>query len=169
MQPNESCSDTSELPVAQELRSLAHQARKGDASALQRLRTLLDSHRAAWQHIGDLDRLVVRSWVDLLAGGDPLTSESIHRKAEDMRQQLEGEKPSPIERMVAAQVVTSWLELAHAQTQAARGTQLLRQTESAQKRFLAALKALATLRAGLASGLLPTQQPRVFDAGKVRA
>src|SRR5262249_40531051 len=65
--------------------------------------------------------------------------------------------PTALESLVSGQVVACWLELAHAQHQGAEGGNAfhLKRAESAQRRFLAASKTLAALRALLPGGLAP--------------
>jgi hypothetical protein len=141
-------------------------ARAGDASVLPRLGEVLDGHPEVWRHGGDLERAVVRAWAELLGGGDPLSMEAIRRKADELRSQLAGEAPTPLERLLVGLVVSTWLEVQHAQGQAAGSArasgkaarQDLRRSESAQRRYLAAIRTLTTVRALLPRGLLPVAQ-----------
>jgi hypothetical protein len=149
--------------VLDELKQLGAKAKAGDASVLPLLRQLLDEHPEVWEYAGDLDRIAVRSWIALLAGQDPLSAETIQRKAEHLRAELEGDKPTPLERLLVRQVVVCWLEMTHAQMQmAAPGKTTpgqagynLRRTESTQRKYLAAIKTLITVRAVMPRGLLP--------------
>jgi hypothetical protein len=136
---------------------------------LPRLRAILDEHPELWQHAGDLEKVVVRAWVELLAGGDPLSAEAIRRKADQLRAELEGDNPSPLERLLVGQVVSHWLEMSHAQVASANPGKAtlvqagynLRRTESAQRRYLASIKVLATLRALVPRGLFPVDHLRL--------
>jgi hypothetical protein len=149
-------------PVVAELRGLAQQAKAGDATALPRIRAILDKHDEVWQAAGDLERVVTRAWTELL-GDDPLGAEAVKRRAEQLRQQLEGDGPTPLESLLVGQVVCCWLEVAHAQFKMAdpgrtpmkEAAFYLKQAESVQRRYLAAIKTLTTLRALVPQGLLP--------------
>jgi hypothetical protein len=173
MEPETSCKVPAEPAVLPELRELVSQAKAGNASVLPRLRHLLDAHPQIWQHTGDLEQVVVRAWTELLAGPDPLALEALRRKAEQLRADLEGDGATPLERLLVGQVVSSWLEMSHAQVQVAepgsttlgQASHNLRRAESAQKRYLAAIKTLTTVRALVPRGLVPVNHLRLHDPG----
>lgn len=163
-----------EPAVGAELRSLVQKAQAGDVSVLPRLRQILDTHPEIWQHGGDLEKIVVRGWVDLLSGNDPLSKETVLRKAEQLRADLEGENPAPLEKLLVGVVVSNWLELSHAQlNSAAPGEKLrgqagynLKRAESVQRRYVQSMRMLATVRSLLPRGLLPTNHLRAFDPSR---
>jgi hypothetical protein len=111
MPPGEPPTTALEPPVVAELRALVEKARAGDVAALPRMRGLLDSHPEIWERIGDLEQVAVRAWAELLVGDDPLTREAVRRKAEGLRAELEGDAPTPLERLLVGQVVSTWMEL----------------------------------------------------------
>jgi hypothetical protein len=155
--------------VLTELRALSDQAKRGNALALARLRALLDEHPEVWQHAGDLEKIVARAWLELL-GDDPLTTAAVRRRAEKLRSELEGESPTALESLLVGQVVSCWLEMAHAQLKAAadgvpvaQASYNLKRAESAQRRYLAAMRTLATLRALLPEGLVPLNQVQLHE------
>src|SRR5262245_14611258 len=104
-----------EPPVVAELRDLVRRAKAGDVNVLPRMRAILDEHPEVWQTVGDLERIVVRAWAELLGGDDPLSVEAVRRKAAQLRAELEGDAPTPLEKLLAGQVVSGWLEMSHAQ------------------------------------------------------
>jgi hypothetical protein len=146
-----------------EFRELVRRARGGDVSALPQLRAALVAHPEVVDHVGDLERVVVRAWAELLGGGDAVSTEAVRQKAEQLRAELEG--------LLVGQVVAGWLEMSHAQLQAAdagkvtppHATFRLKRAESAQRRYLAAIKMLTAVRALLPRGLLPANPPRLFE------
>src|SRR5262245_51764440 len=158
-----------EPAVVAELRTLVQKAKAGDVSVLPRMRAILDDHPEVWQAVGDLERVVVRSWAELLGGDDPLSVEAVRRKAERLRAELEGDNPTPLERLLAGPVVAGWLEMSHAQVKMVDpgGSTLgqagftLRRAEQTQKRYLAAVRTLATVRHLLPRGLLPVSHLRL--------
>ena len=162
-----------EQSVVSELRALVHRAKSGEAAALPRLRALLGEHPEIWEQAGDLERMVVRVWTALLSS-DPLTTEALRHKADKLRADLEGENPAPLESLLAGQVVSCWLEMGHAKLKTAesegntvsQATFNLKRAESAQRRYLAGIKTLATLRALVPEGLVPTRDLRVFEPAK---
>jgi hypothetical protein len=56
---------------------------------------VLDAKPEIWQTIGDLQRLVEKSWIDRIAGTDLLTGQSIRRQLEKLKKGLAGPTPSP--------------------------------------------------------------------------
>lgn len=150
--------------------SLVERAMRSDASVLPRIRALLDRHPEIWSHVGDAARYVEAAWLDRMAGDDALVRESILRQADQLRQDLAGPHATRAEQMLVDLAVNNWLEVQYSQyvlAAAAGGSIMqanhrLRKGESAQKKFLGALKALATLRAVLPEGLAPSNSLRVY-------
>jgi hypothetical protein len=150
------------------------QAKKGDVNALPRLRVLLDEYPIVWEHVGDLERIIVRAWTEQLAGRDPASFEVVTRKTEQLRAELQGDDPTPIEKLLVGQVVSTWLEMTHAQVMMADAGKLpqnqarffLQRAESVQRRYLAAVKLLTTVRALLPQGLVPVCKPRLYEPRK---
>src|SRR5262245_10272476 len=160
-------------PVLRELGALAERVRRGETAVLPRLREILDTHPTLWEHLGDVSRHVESAWLDLMVGQDPLGRAAIQRRAAQMRQELAGEHPTPTEKVLVDLVVNSWLELQQASYSQARHTGMasgsiqqanyrLRRSEAAQRKYLAALKSLATLRVLLPEGLAPLNGLRLY-------
>jgi hypothetical protein len=163
-----------------EARSLVERARGGDPSALAGLRDLLDRRPDLWRHYGDLAGHAEVSWVAVAAGTDLMLAESLRRKAAEMRAELAGPAPSPLERLLADRAVACWLQVNYCDAAAARaGGASVRQAalasrrqESAQRRFLQAAGALAALRRLMppvkeAKGLPGDGEPAVAEGGSV--
>jgi hypothetical protein len=118
-----------------------------------------------WMQVGDVTKHVEIAWVKLLAGGNLLTQECLHREAERRRAELLGDDPIPIERHLIETIVASWLQVQHAELQMARSqsateTQLTffhRRLESAQKHHRAAIDQLVKIRA--MAGAAKKQKP----------
>lgn len=156
--------------IIDELMALVAKAKAGDASVLPRLRAILDGHPEILEHIGGLERSVTRAWAEAFGNGDPLTLEVIQRQAAVMRADLEGEAPTPIERLLIGNVVSTFLEMSYTQVQTAGGAErtatqasiLIKGAESASRRHLAAVKTLATVRALMPKGLMPASRLKLF-------
>jgi hypothetical protein len=96
----------------------------------------------------------------MAAGSNLLLEMSLKRQLEAKRQELSGPSPSPLERCLVEQVVQCWLQTYHADAMCAQGTgrsdaqkaHLQRRQDQAQKRYLAALKALMTCQKHLPKG-----------------
>jgi hypothetical protein len=168
--PDKDQETTVETNAIQKLNALVNQARAGDERVLPQLRQALDEHPQVWQHFGALSNHVQEEWIKLLAGEDLAVHESLLRKAQAMRVELEGESPSPLERLLCDSVVTSWLESEYfALVLVSSGNEgTPRQIESlhlrrdaAQKCHLVAIKSLAEVRR-----LLSSSPPRQSSASR---
>lgn len=168
---DEPCAQSIEPPpFAADLQALVQRAQSGDAAALPQLRQLLDDHPEIWQRVGDLSALVERAWVGLFAANHPLGLEAMRRSTARMKTELLGERPTPLERLMADQVVATFLEVKFLEYLSAQpGTSedqaklRLKRLESATKRYLNSVKMLTSLRALLPTGLTPPQSIRLFD------
>jgi hypothetical protein len=156
------------------LTALVERANGGDAGAIAELRRFLDSNPALWRKVGDLTAHAEAAWRDVVAAGNELVRESVGRESDRLRAELLGERPTPVERLLVDQVVLTQLELRHRQLRAAeapgvtpgQATSETKRLEGAQKRHLAAVKMLETVRKLTGSGTAsPTR--RVLGAHEV--
>jgi hypothetical protein len=150
---------------------LVARANQGDLEALGRLRKFLDLHPHIWAKAGDLVSVAERGWIELIAGQDMFRTESVKRRLMQLKGQLKGPSPTPLEAVLVDLVGVAWLGVHLAEIQAASpaGGSLdqaafkLRRAESSQKRLLAATKTLATLRALVPAGLVPARPVSLYD------
>ncbi len=140
--------------ILERLQRLVERAEQGDEGAMPELRVALDANPWVWQDYGDLGRQSQAAWLQLIAGSNLLLRESAQRKAEQLKAELGGPAPSPLERLLVERVVACWLQVhyadaAYAQLKGngpAQHTAALRRQNSAQQRYLQAARALATVR-----------------------
>ena len=161
-----------ELLLKNELHGLVERAEAGDPTALHRnrIRQILDDHPEVWRHVGDLSTLVEHAWIAVLSANDPLAAEAIRRTVKEMKTELGGEHPSPLEKMLVGEIVAAWLEVKFLNTVSAgkesdwvaREALHLRRRESAHNRYLGTIKALTTMRALLPTGLALAKSPRLY-------
>ena len=129
----------------------------GDEAALAQVSRLFDAAPEAWDLVGDLGRHAERALVAAAAGGDPLLRAGLGRRLDAMRRELAGPAPSPLERLLAERVAAAWLAVQDAELRCARllrdgrapAAQLAyheQRLERAERRYLAAIKALAQVR-----------------------
>src|SRR5262245_51131341 len=90
------------------------QAEQGDPTALPEVRQALDLHPELWQRYGDLALHARQAWVDRAAGANLLMREALDRKLDALRAELVGPEASPLERLLAEQIVICWLQSAYA-------------------------------------------------------
>src|SRR4051812_41449613 len=95
--------------IVVELRRVTDRAIRGDATAVARLRQILDDYPAIWEYYGDLARHARLAWISLAAGNDLHLRESLARKAAALEAELAGAVATPLERLLAQRVVAGWL------------------------------------------------------------
>ena len=140
--------------VLERLQRLVQRAEGGDETVLGELRVALNANPWVWERYGDLAKQSQGAWLQLVAGNNLLLLESARRKAEQLRAELAGPAPSPLERLLIERIVATWLQVhysdaSYAQlkgTNPAQHTAALQRQNSAQQRYLQAAKALATVR-----------------------
>ena len=149
--------------VLEQLQRLVERAEQGDASVMGELRAALDVNAWVWEDYGDLARQSQAAWLQLIAGSNLLLQESTRRKAEQLRSELAGPGPSPVERLLVERVIACWLQTNYADAAYAQlkgnapgqHTVALRRQGAAQQRYLQAMRALVTIRKLLRPGLSP--------------
>jgi hypothetical protein len=148
--------------VEAELKLLSDRAESGDHDARAELRRRVEA--CSPQQIAQLAQIAVqadRMLVKTISGGDPLMQEALEVRLRDMRQEIAGDSPTPLEAMLADRVVAGWLlvEVLEALISAqysrhvgdgkrASPTYLMQQSkilESATKRHMQAIQTLALM------------------------
>jgi hypothetical protein len=147
--------DHADEPLTRELfEHLAHRANRGDRQAADRLRRILRDHPEIWQQIGDLAQHVERYLIDLVAGVNVALAESVRQTTQQMRASLLDEATdTTLEALLIEHVVVCWLELYFARTAANQPQQhkgdarfWQQRQERAHKRYVSAIRELATIR-----------------------
>lgn len=105
-----------------------------------------------------------------MAGSNQFAAESIKRHLAELKHDLAGAHPTPLESLLIGQIASAWLAVQHAELEvSASGGSVqqralrLRQAESAHKRFLRTVQTLTTLRAKLPAGLVPLHHAKLHD------
>lgn len=147
-QPTRSAgNDASHLPA------LLRRARAGDESSLPALRRVLDTG-ALVESLGNLALQVEATLIGNAAGGNLAFKEGLGRKMAKLRAELAGPDAPPLERLLADRVAVCWLSLHDVEVRFAQSKDLTikqadywqRRIDSAHKRYLSAIKTLATVR-----------------------
>ena len=154
---------TAETEALERLQTLVKRAEQGDESALPTLRAALDANPWIWERYGDLAQQSQAAWLQLIAGPNLLLRESVERKAEQLRAELAGPGPSPLERLLVERVIACWLQVQYAdaayaqQTSPSPGqhTAALKRQAGSHQRYLHSIKTLATVRKLLRPALSP--------------
>jgi hypothetical protein len=123
-------------------------------SCLKRLRQLLDENPDLWRGAGDVGAIAERAWIEVLAEGNALISESVTRRLRELKIELAGAETTPLETLLVDVVGVTWLAAKHGEMHAASSGGSLQQAafrlkraEPAQRRFLGRIKTLAKIRA----------------------
>ena len=143
-----------------ELRALSEKAEGGDTQARRELRKAVkDSAPEVIARCSDIARTYRGFLAKTASGNDPLTGEVFVRRAELLAAEVAGENPTPLEVLLAERIASLWAltELQEALLSAYYGgatknlppsylLQMTRLQESANRRYLAAIKTLAQVR-----------------------
>lgn len=146
-----------QAPLTQEMQDVLFRAQQGDLTVLPALRILLDNRAELWKEVGDLSKHSEMTLLSMVAGNNLLAKEAISRKLNELRLELGGTSPTPLERLLIDRIALCWLHLNFLEIDAMaslgkdRGmTQTSvyaqRRLDSAQRRYLQAVKGLAAVR-----------------------
>jgi hypothetical protein len=139
-----------------ELKDVLERAHRGDAAALPALRQAFDDNPELAALLGDLVGHAEQALLTLVGGSSLLTKEAVARQVAGLRQRLAATAGTELERLLVDRVVLSWMEVYYDDADlaarlarepagpAAQAAQ--RRLDAAQRRYLAAVKALATLQ-----------------------
>ncbi len=138
------------------LQEVLERARRGDVAVLPELRETLEARPEIWKHCSDLAAIAERAWIALIAGPDLLVGESLMMRMGELRAELAGADPTPLERLAVERVVIAWLQAWYSDLAAAGSGDVppkvaafaLLQRHGTRPRsdHLAALATLATIR-----------------------
>jgi hypothetical protein len=98
--------------TVKKLRDLLCLAKKGQEDAMPKIRQILSEHPdLAWRFVH-----LAHMAEDILIGkvtreGDLATKELFRCQLEAMREEIAGENPSPLERLLAERIVATWLQI----------------------------------------------------------
>jgi hypothetical protein len=145
-----------EIPhTSDEILQLLERAKAGDETVTEQVREMLTICPGFAESLGgDLGQITERLLSTAVAGDDIPFRESIKHKMKALRRDLAGPEATPIEKLLVDRIVICWLQVQMAdlaqakeesQTIALERFQLRRQ-DSANRRYLAAIRTLATIR-----------------------
>ena len=144
-----------------ELAELSEKAEGGDKDARLELRhAVRESTPEVIARVSDLAGSYRRVLAKSASGGDPLLQEGLQERMRLMEEKVAGDKPTALEELLAERVVSCWLivevmeTLTAAQLRrdnqkrvtASHILQMMKLQESANRRYLAAIKTLAQVQ-----------------------
>jgi hypothetical protein len=126
----------------------------GETALVPEFRKILD-YRDDWHKWGDIAWHALNAAIERFEAKNPAVEQVLRRKLAELRAELEGEHPTPIERMLVDRVVHCWYVVNHFEHAYAVKYPTLtpkqddchqRRIGQAHRRFLQSLKALADVR-----------------------
>lgn len=127
----------------------------GEEDAIADMERSLELIPSIARKFGNLNLMVEQGFIERTANNDPLTQKSLEITLEDMREELAGPNPSPLEILGAERVASCWLQLHYAELLYAQELPkfTLSQDDYYQKRldrlhrrYLSAMRSLAQVR-----------------------
>jgi hypothetical protein len=142
------------VPSEAEIQDILARAQVGDASAMPTVLKWFENPKIVDLMGGDLARLAQTRLIDRFSGTNLVCREALPRKLDQLRAEVGGPHPSPLERLLVDRVVAGWVHLHYLEVlyfQAASltptvSTYYQRSIQRAQANYLAAIKTLATVR-----------------------
>jgi hypothetical protein len=133
---------------------MVQRARGGDLEVLPQLRALLDTRPELWKHYGDLAIHAQQAWIERIGGSDLFVKEALGRQVQQLRNELTGPFPTPLEGLLADRIAACWLQVYHADLAAAQamGSSLKlvevvsRRQARVHRTFVSSIGALAMVR-----------------------
>ncbi len=138
------------------IRELVERAENGDGNVLPEIRELLDEHAPEiWREYGDLAGVVENKWISRVSGENLMFKEGLRRTLNELKAELGGPNPTPLEKMLIDRIAACWLQCNYADaiySQQAEemslqwGEYLQRRQARYHRGYLGAIKALAQVR-----------------------
>ena len=146
-----------EKEIRQKLDLLVDQSTKGDGEALKQLQEATSKvgyYEYLIDQFGDLARHAEHTLISALAGDNLLQVKGLAKRLKDLKKELAGPEPSPLELILVDRICCCWLAAYHADMNEshfkgatfAQGEYYQRRHDRAHRRFLSACKALAQVR-----------------------
>lgn len=139
-------------PTQEEFLQIVAAADAGGASALFQLREILDHYPSFWQKVADLAGKVEESLIKLISTKSSLLQESLRLKVREMKGNLQGDSPSPLETGVIERIVACWLQVQFAEVASVehaeddKAAYWQKRLDQAQRRYMSAVNTLVTIR-----------------------
>ena len=144
--------------TVERLAELVEKAGKGDKNPLPEIRKILkESPELAWQ-LMDVSRVAEWRYTEMMLKEEDFgKKEVLKAQLAAMREEIAGDNPSPLERLLAERIVLAWLQIqlfedlyassmAKGTTTLAQGNYKQKRIDQAYKRYLSAIRTLAQIR-----------------------
>jgi hypothetical protein len=98
-----------------ELKGYIEAAHNGNEEAIAHMEQALELIPSIARKWGNLNLMVERGFIERTATNDPVVQKSVKVTLENMREELAGPNPSPLELLGAERVASCWLQLHYAE------------------------------------------------------
>lgn len=98
-----------------DLKDLISKGHDGDEEALAKMDTVLERIPSLARKFGNLNIMVEEGFVERTASNHPFRQKALRVNLEEMREELAGANPSPLERLGAERIASCWLQLHYAE------------------------------------------------------
>ena len=142
--------------ASEELRDAIERAQDGDETALPIIREHLRARPDDYWQLVNYARVVQNAQIKAYTGAGLYVQEVMHEVVRRLREDLEGENPSPLESLLVDRIISCYLHVNFAENEytdsVGPGARLevaeymQKRLDRANKRYIAAIKALAQVR-----------------------
>ena len=143
------------LELIEELKGHIVRAHDGDEEAIALMESSLEQIPSIARKFGSLNLLVDQGFTERATGHDPVKKKSLTLTLKQMREELAGSNPSPLETLGAERVVSCWLQLHYAELLyecnlpkmvLTEDDYYQRRLDRLHRRYLSAMRSLAQVR-----------------------
>ena len=101
-------------------RQLRERASRGDREATTELLPFLDQHPQLQEQLGDLSKVALNRWLDLVAGRDEIAKRTTHARVLQLIASLQRDATDPLEQLLTRRVGMLWLQASYVDIQLAQ-------------------------------------------------
>lgn len=143
--------------TVEKLQNLLRLAEKGEEEAIPEIRQILSEQPDLAWHFVDVAQVAEDALIEKMTSEEDLAAKEILRfQLEAMREEIAGENPSPLERLLVERVVATWLQIqlfeglyANGMSKSmtiAQGNFYQKRLDQTHRRHLSAIRALVQIR-----------------------
>ena len=144
--------------TVEKLQDLLRLAEKGQEDAVPEIRQILNEHPDLALRFVDVAQIAEDALIEKMTREEDLATKEIMRcQLEAMREEIAGENPSPLERLLAERIVATWLQIqlfeglytsgmSKSSMTIAQGSFHQKRLDQTYRRHLSAIRALAQMR-----------------------
>ena len=138
-----------------ELKDLIRRGHDGDEEAIAEMDTVLEKIPSIARKFGNLNVMVEEGFIERIAANEPFRQKTVRVTLGEMREELAGPNPSPLEKLGAERVASCWLQLHYAELIYNQNAPQMtisvddyhqKRLDRLHKRYLSAMRSLAQVR-----------------------